>query len=79
MEPDTPKGKIKRRLSSSEEFQVLKLVLDKVLWIGFIVMGIGMYLSIQGDFGTGIYYLIAGAAILVIFNYFIVKEFEKLR
>lgn len=76
---DIPKGKIKRRLSSSEEFEVMKLVLDKVLWVGFIVMGIGMYMSIGGDFGTGIYYLIAGAVILVIFNYIIVKEFEKLR
>lgn len=72
--------KIKRRLSQSEEFEIMKLVLDKVLWLGFIIMGYGLYLSVTGaDRGDGIYYLISGAVILIIFAWFMVKEFERIR
>lgn len=73
------KMKIKRRLSQTEEFEIMKLVLDKVLWLGFIIMGYGMYLSITRDWTDGIYYLIAGGVVLVIFAWFVVKEFERIR
>jgi len=69
----------KRRLSESEEFDVMKLVLDKVLWLGFVIMGYGLYISFTGDLRNGIYYLIAGAVFLVIFAWFVVKEFERIR
>lgn len=73
------KMKIKRRLSQNEEFEIMKLVLDKVLWLGFIIMGYGLYISITNDYKEGLYYLIAGAVVLVIFAWFIVKEFERIR
>jgi hypothetical protein len=70
---------IKRRLSSNEEFEVMKLVLDKVLWLGFIIMGYGFYIAFKGDLQQSVYYLGAGAVVLIIFAYILVKEFERIR
>ena len=67
----------KKRLSKSEEFEVMKLVLDKFLWLGFIVMGWGMYQSLsQSSFLAGIWYMIAGAILLLLFVVLVVKEYE---
>ena len=72
-------AKIKRRLSSSEEFEVMKIVLDKVLWVGTAVLIYGLIIALQGEINSSIYYIIAGAAVLFVFAYFIVKEFERIR
>ena len=54
----------KKRLTGDQEFQIMKLVLDKFLWLGFIVMGWGMYLSLsQGTVLPGLWYMIAGAIV----------------
>ena len=71
--------KVKRRLSQNEEFEVMKLVLDKILWLGFIIMGYGMYRSFIGFIEDGAYYLVAGAVFLIIFAWIVVKEFERIR
>ena len=71
--------KVKRRLSQTEEFEIMKLVLDKILWLGFIIMGYGMYVSLVDTLSNGAYYLIAGAVILIIFAWILVKEFERIR
>ncbi|MBI4981483.1 hypothetical protein HZC30_08090, partial [Candidatus Woesearchaeota archaeon] len=58
----------------------MKLVLDKFLWLGFIVMGWGMYESLsQSSLMAGIWYLIAGAVILLLFMIVIVKEYEVVK
>ena len=67
----------KKRMTEDQEFQIMKLVLDKFLWLGFIVMGWGMYESLnQADVLAGIWYMIAGALLLIIFVIIIVKEYE---
>jgi len=33
----------KKRLTQDQEFQIMKLVLDKFLWLGFVLMAFGMY------------------------------------
>ncbi|MEW5897086.1 MAG: hypothetical protein AB1668_05310 [Nanoarchaeota archaeon] len=67
----------KRRMTEDQEFQVMKLVLDKFLWLGFGVMGWGMYLSIRDlSITPGIWYLIAGAVLLLLFMIIIIKEYE---
>jgi len=71
--------KVKRRLTEREEFEVLKMVLDKFLWLGMIILGYGLYVSITGTFKTGIWYIVAGAIVLVLFAWFIIKEFEFIR
>lgn len=69
--------KSKKRLTEEQEFQVMKLVLDKFLWLGFIVMGWGMFQSLsQASILAGIWYLVAGAVLLILFLILIVKEYE---
>ena len=70
----------KKRMSDDQEFQIMKLVLDKFLWLGFIVMGWGMYQSLsQESIMAGLWFMIAGAVLLLIFLVIIVKEYEILK
>ena len=67
----------KKRMTEEQEFQIMKLVLDKFLWLGFIVMGWGMYLAIQDmSMFPGLWYMIAGAVLLFILMALIIKEYE---
>ena len=69
--------KSKKRMTEDQEFQIMKLVLDKFLWLGFIVMGWGMFQSLRYEsILAGIWEMIAGAILLVIFMIIIVKEYE---
>lgn len=70
----------KKRMTEQQEFEIMKLVLDKFLWLGFIVMGWGMYESLsKSNLMAGIWYLIAGAVILLLFMIVIVKEYEVVK
>jgi hypothetical protein len=71
--------RLKRRLTEQEEFDIMKLVLDKFLWLGMVIMGYGLYLSLTHTLSTGIWYIISGAVVLILFAWFIVKEFEFIR
>lgn len=67
----------KKRLTEAQEFEIMKLVLDKFLWLGFIVMGWGMYLSLTAEsLLEGVWHMIAGAVLLLLFLIMIVKEYE---
>ncbi|MBI2666063.1 hypothetical protein HYX13_00465 [Candidatus Woesearchaeota archaeon] len=67
----------KRRMTEEQEFEIMKLVLDKFLWLGFIVMGWGMYTSIRDStILPGLWYMVAGAVVLFLFTVIIVKEYE---
>ncbi|MEK6939638.1 MAG: hypothetical protein AABX31_02825 [Nanoarchaeota archaeon] len=70
-------GSGKKRLSEAQEFEIMRLVLDKFLWLGFVVMGWGMYLSLTAeDILAGVWHMIAGAVLLLLFLVIIVKEYE---
>ena len=69
-------AKPKRRLTKSEEFEILKLVLDKFLWLGFAIMAFGLFNIFQGDFVGGLTWMIIGSIVLILFIVIIVKEFE---
>lgn len=69
-------AKKKRRLTQSEEFDILKLVLDKFLLLGFGIMAFGLYHIFIGDFAGGITWIIIGAIVLLLFMVLIVKEYE---
>ncbi len=71
--------KVKRRLTEREEFEIMKMVLDKFLWLGMVILGYGLYVSITSTFETGIWYIVAGAVVLILFAWFIIKEFEFIR
>lgn len=70
--------KAKKRLTEAEEFEILKLVLDKFLWLGFIIMAFGLFNVAKGDLAGGVTWMTIGAIVLVLFVIIIVKEFEIL-
>ena len=70
---------MKKRMTEQQEFEIMKMVLDKFLWIGFIVMAFGVYQMLTKTIVDGIYYLIIGAVILVLFAVIIVKEYEVIK
>ena len=72
-------NKIKRRLSVTEEFDIMKLVLDKFLWIGAALLGWGLYRSIAVDFSDGFWYILSGALVMIVFAWIIIREFEQIR
>lgn len=69
-------GKQKKRLTQAEEFEILKLVLDKFLWLGFAIMAFGLFNVFKGDFTGGLTWIIMGSIVLILFVVIIVKEFE---
>ena len=72
----------KKRLSQDQEFQIMKLVLDKFLWLGFVLMAFGMWEFFANGLEAltnGITLIVAGAVILILFMILIVKEYEVLR
>ena len=69
----------KRQLSHDQEFQIMKLVLDKFLWVGLIVMVYGVWRVVSGGMDAllhGIGFVLIGAVVLMLFMFLLVKEFE---
>ncbi len=69
----------KRRLTHTEEFEVMKLVMDKFLWLGTAFVGWGLYQSIVDTFKNGLWFIVSGAVIMLLFAWIIIKEFEHMR
>ena len=72
-------SKMKRRLSEHQEFEIMKLVLDKFLWLGFIIMGFGLYQMFAAGIPIGLMWMAAGAVVLILFMILVVKEYEMVR
>jgi len=70
---------MKRRLSEAHEFEIMKLVLDKFLWLGFGIMAFGLYKMFYDTLQTGLTWIVAGAIILFLFTWIIVKQYEVIR
>ena len=69
--------KQKKSLTLSEEFEIMKLVLDKFLWIATFVLVYGLYMVIaKNQFLAGVYFFSTGIIILLLFMLLIVKEYE---
>ena len=71
--------KMKRRLSEQQEFEIMKLVLDKFLWVGFGIMAYGLYIMVYTSIQEGLPWIVSGAVVLLIFTWIIVKEYEVIR
>lgn len=71
----------KRKMTPEQEFDVMKMVLDKFLWLGFIIMAFGLYMMIRSSELSykGFTLIVAGGIILLLFTILIVKEFEVIR
>jgi len=70
--------KMKRHMSHEEEFQIMKLVLDKFLWLGVAIMGFGFYkmITLSDNLVYGLGILAAGAILLIVFMIILVKEYN---
>jgi hypothetical protein len=69
---------MKRHMSHDEEFQIMKMVLDKFLWLGVGIMAFGFYkmINLSDNLLSGLSILIAGAVILMIFIIILVSEYN---
>ncbi len=70
---------MKKQLSRHEEFEILKLVLDKILLLGFGISAYGMYLLYKTSGVQGFFVLLSGVFFLLIFSFLIVKEYEIIK
>ena len=70
---------MKRRLSEQQEFEIMKIVLDKFLLLGFGIMAFGLYQMYTVSIPVGLSWMVAGAIILLIFTWIVVKEYEIIR
>ena len=71
---------MKRHMTHEEEFDIMKLVLDKFLWLGVGIMAFGFYklITLTDDLAYGLLLLGAGAIILIIFVGILVREYNFL-
>jgi hypothetical protein len=70
----------KKKLSKQQEFEIMKLVLDKFLWAGLGILLYGFYVAIQGvSLQAGFWIMAAGALLLVLFTAIIIREYEILQ
>ena len=67
---------MRKRLTPQQEFEIMKLVLDKFLWMGFFLIVFGLYKMLEKGITDGAYYMLAGIIVLFLFLYIIVKEYE---
>lgn len=70
---------MKKRLTQSEEFEIMKLVLDKFLWLGFGIMAFGLYRMFSDTVLTGLSWIVVGAIVLILFVVIIIKEYEIIK
>ena len=50
-------------MTDQQEFEILKLVLDKFLWAGVFLIAFGLYLIVGSN--KGIYFILGGSALLL--------------
>lgn len=72
--------KSKKRMTAEQEFEILRLVLDKYLWLGTGVMVFGLYkVIIEPDIAQGVALILTGTILLLLFVWLLVKEYEFLK
>lgn len=67
---------MKKKLTQTEEFEIMKLVLDKFLWLGFGIMTYGLWSMFKYGVSEGLGLIIAGAVVSVLFLIIVIKEYE---
>lgn len=71
---------MKKTLTKDQEFDIMKMVLDKFLWIGTIILLFGLFKIFQGvDAIRAIAVMIGGVVVLLLFIILLFKEFELKR
>ena len=70
-------AKNKKKLTRQEEFDIMKLVLDKFLWVATLILLYGFWSIAEGKpLQYGFWVMAAGGLLFVIFMGILVKEYE---
>jgi len=69
---------MKRVITKQEEFEIMKLVLDKFLLLGTFIMAYGFYriVTLDENLVFGFSVLAAGAVLMLLFMWIIMKEYN---
>ncbi len=70
---------MKKQLSRREEFDILKIVLDKIFLFGFAIMAYGSYVIYNSGGRAGLSVVVVGAGVLLIFTMLLVREYEMIK
>lgn len=73
--------KMKKHLTRQEEFDILKLVLDKFLLLSVFLLALGLYNIIEASTSLiwGISVMLGGVVLLIILAIILVKEYEFIK
>jgi len=67
----------KRTFTPEQEFEMMKLVLDKFLWIGVVIMVYGAYLmAVKADIADSLLMIAASIIIFIIFIVLLIRDYE---
>jgi len=72
---------MKRHLTRAEEFDILKLVLDKFLLLAVFLLSLGLYniIAATTNMAMGLAVLLGGVVLLIILTVILVKEYEFIK
>ena len=72
---------MKRHLTRQEEFDVLKIVLDKFLLLGVFLLAYGLYKIIESTTSImmGLSVMLGGVVLMIILAIILVKEYEFIK
>lgn len=72
--------KTKKQLTKNEEFEMMKIVMDKFLLLGAFMMGVGFYMLVATNtpIENGFAVLGSGAIVMLLFSFIMVKEYQFL-
>ncbi|MEM4637796.1 MAG: hypothetical protein QXK76_02090 [Candidatus Woesearchaeota archaeon] len=72
---------MKKHLTRQEEFDILKIVIDKFLLLGVFLLGYGLYRIIEytQEFTIGLTIIIGGVLLLIILTIILVREYEFIK
>jgi len=71
---------MKKHLTRQEEFDILKIVIDKFMLLAVLLCGYGIYKIIESsDFTVGISVVLGGVILMIILSIIFVKEYEFIK
>lgn len=71
---------MKRHLTRQEEFDIMKLILDKFLWMGVFIMAYGFYRLVNlTDLWYSLTIMFGGALLLLIFTVILIREYHFMK
>ncbi|MFC1697451.1 hypothetical protein ACFL1H_03910 [Nanoarchaeota archaeon] len=73
------KPKVKKKLTRQEEFDIMKIVMDKFMWLSIVLIGIGIYNMVLAQIYNGAWFLGIGVVLMILFMIVTIQEYEWIR